>query len=109
MRQVICVLLVLLTGCTTWTKPGASVNDFNYDNSICLASSDRAYSEALNSQPSRPATYNTNCTNYGNQSNCTSTPQNTGPQFGAIMQAGSVRDSTYKACMYSSGWHEQRK
>jgi hypothetical protein len=101
-------LTILLTGCVTWSKTGATQQDFDVDKAACES---QAYSVApsavtgvrVGSGYNQP-TY-TNCTGYENTVNCTTTGGGyIPPPVIYIDQNVNARNSAFANCMYKNGW-----
>lgn len=106
--------LLVLAGCTTWTKPGATQYEFDRDSSQCQAQAYQQfpvrmvadYNPLLQQAPS----YNTQCQAIGDFTNCQTQPSiNSMSQFHTEHDINiDGRNSAYQACMYGLGWHQQR-
>jgi hypothetical protein len=87
MKAIICVLLLAGCASNTWTKPGASQEDFARDKWQCL-------SYAGVGAPPSQITYNPNAFAQGyNQ--------------GAALAAGARQNNIFRACMFDHGWRTQ--
>lgn len=95
----------LLTACSNqWTKPGASSEQVRADLETCeqLAAEDFPVVMSSSDSSNRKE-YETRCTNYGNQTNCTTRSSDTGGSY----QFDRNQDKRHQAtidCMASKGY-----
>ena len=95
----------LLTGCTTyWTRPGFNEAEFYGDRLQCEQQANGMYPAAMapiGGGSQAPA--QTNCTTYGRQTSCTTTPGSyTPPPQMDVNAFGRV--SAFNACLRSKGY-----
>lgn len=104
MRWFVLGAMVSLAGCGSWHKPGASEAQFHQDKFACESRAMQAYPQ--NMQPmgqGYQGPSQTNCTGYGNNLNCTTTPgRYVAP---AVQDTNSIgRAGAFNSCMRGQGW-----
>ena len=69
LRIVVVIVSLLTIGCGSmgWSRPGTSEAEFYQDLSAC---EERAARMFPSQQPAQPSAYDTKCSTYGNQTNC---------------------------------------
>ncbi len=106
----------LLSGCTTWYKPGATQQDFDQDKAACVAASYVEFPVAtttIRTGAGYTTPVQTNCQSfsYGNNSqmNCTSTGGEYRPPPTLFMDQNiGARNAAFRSCMYGRGYTTQR-
>src|SRR6266566_7168325 len=110
-RTMFVGLILLLVGCTTWYKPGATQQSFDRDKAACIAASYQQFPVAT--VPVQTATgyttpVRTNCQTQGNQTDCTSTGGGyQSPMTAYRDQNIQARDAAFASCMYERGYSTQ--
>lgn len=65
-----------------WTKPGVTAEQLNADVEVCEQQAAELYPvESSSNDTSNRKEYETRCTNYGNQTNCTTRSSDTGGSY----------------------------
>ncbi len=107
-----CLLVVMLSACSHWEKPGATEADFEAAKAACNARGFARFPPAnqqIASSYSTPS--HTSCTTTGSAymatTDCTTTPGFT-PDPITVDQNQSARNADYRACMYENGWSNVR-
>jgi len=108
-------LAIACAGCATWSKPGATQDDFNRESAGCTASAYSQFPPAMRTvRPAvtgvqMPGQSQTDCDVNGNHASCTTT--GTGTMTLPVFIPGqdvddnaSARQAAWQSCMYSSGW-----
>ena len=99
------VSLILLGGCAMgWTRPNTTEAQFYQDRFQCEQEAASMYPVAMSSVGSGyQAPAQTNCTTYGNQTNCTTRPgiYSPPPQFDSNAIA---RSGAFSSCLESRGY-----
>ena len=108
MKYLPIVAALALAGCGGWDKPGASLAEFDQDSHQCNVTSyqaapvnmqTKAYSQGYRA----PA--QTNCTTWGNQTNCSTQPGTYTPPVQSTVDANAAaREGIFDSCMQSKGW-----
>lgn len=107
------LLLIIGLSCTTscatyrWVHPTKTINEFHQDNSACLQQAAQAFpvTMIITTQPGYQYPSKTNCTGYGNQINCTTTPGYTTPPSTYSYDANlGNRNRALESCMNARGW-----
>jgi hypothetical protein len=104
MRLVVAILAASLAGCAGWKHPTSSDADFNRDRYQCQSETAGNFPVTQTSMgPGYQAPSRTNCTAYGNQANCTTTP---GAYVPAPMQDTNAmpRAFAFDSCMRARGY-----
>ena len=122
MWKVAVTLLLVLAGCAQPQKwHGGTEASFNRDRYECEQEAARSFptqmvqqqtSPGVNVRPSQST--QTNCTTYGNQINCTSSPQgldtsiyNRPPSYITIDANARSRGNSITSCLYARGYRLQ--
>jgi len=116
-KKIICLgLTILLSGCVTWYKPGATKQDFEVDKANCIYQSSMNVPPAVRQVQIAPARRNptyTNCN--GNSSgnytsyDCTSTGGDYVPPVNINVDYNQgARNAAFQSCMFSNGWSTQK-
>lgn len=99
------ILLINLAGCGMgWVRPNTSEAEFYQDRYQCEKEAATMYPVAMRpSDPGYQAPAQTNCTSYGNQISCTTTP---GPYFSAPQHDANAnaRSSAIGTCLQARGY-----
>ena len=96
--------LTLLSGCGGWTRPNTTEAQFYQDRFQCEQQSASMYPIMMTSAgPGYQAPARTNCTSYGNQTNCTTTPGTFVPASQSDVNA-IARSSAFNSCLQSKGY-----
>ncbi|MFT4255361.1 MAG: hypothetical protein QM599_00095 [Pseudoxanthomonas sp.] len=112
MRILVLMLaaLLLLGGCAAlqWSRPGATETEFHQDRFACEKDALAMY-PVPQAAPVQNSGYNTQCTGYGNQMNCTSRPVAGGYSAQAALSqaqlnAQTQRNIAMETCMRTKGW-----
>lgn len=106
MRMIALVVVVALSGCANWKHPTATQQDFNRDSYQCQMETASVYQPnqtAMSSGYRGPA--QTNCSTYGNQTNCTTTP---GVYVPPVTQDTNAlpRAMAFNSCMQARGYYK---
>lgn len=109
------LLALLLTGCASyaWFHPTKGQAQFNQDTYRCNLEAAQTFPpnyQTLTTGTGYTTSGTTNCTSWGNQTNCTSTPATyTPPTQTRIDTNMKARDNAYNLCMRAGGWELQRQ
>lgn len=106
MRFLALSLSLLLAGCASWKHPSATEADFNRDRYQCQMETTSVY------QPNQTAVgvgyrapAQTNCTTYGNQTNCQTTPGAYVPP--PTQDTNAIpRAMAFNSCMQARGYYK---
>jgi len=95
-RIALILLPLLVSGCASmaWSRPGTTEAQYYQDYSECEQRAAQMYQQQNSS-------YRTNCSTYGNQTNCTSRPS---PGVGQIDLSISQRASAVESCLRGKGY-----
>lgn len=122
MWKLTVTLFLVLAGCAQPQKwYGGTESSFNRDRYECEQEAARSFppqmvqhqtSPGVNVQPSQSV--QTNCTRYGNQVNCTSTPQgvnasiyNRPPSYVTLDANAGSRGNSVRSCLFARGYRLQ--
>ena len=102
---VILFSCLLLAACgNQWTKPGATSGQVNTDFEECERLAMEEFPVEMNSSDStNRKEYETRCTNYGNQTNCTTRSSDTGASYQHDRNQDERRQATIE-CMEARGY-----
>ena len=102
---VISCLLAAACG-KQWTKPGATAEEIQADVEACESFAAERFPVAMTSNnTSNRKEYETRCTNYGNQTNCTTRSDDTGGSY-QYDRNEEERRQAVSQCMVSRGYSE---
>lgn len=103
-RTLMLSIMLTMTACAHWVKPGADQAMFNSESAQCQ---NYAYQQAPVRKVANQSGSSTTC--YGNNqyAQCNSQPTNSTPDWAQQDQNMGARESAYKACMYQHGWQSQ--
>ena len=102
---VLLIACIFATGCETqWKKPGTSGEQVNADLAACeRLAADQFPVEMSSSDTSNRKEYETRCTNYGNQTNCTTRSTDTGASY-QYDRNEEKRHQAISECMEARGY-----
>ncbi len=90
-----------------WTKPGASQDQLNSDIAACEQLAAEQFPVSMSStDSSNRKEYQTRCTNYGNQTNCTTRSTDVGGSYQHDLNQDE-RQRAMNQCMESRGYQRQ--
>jgi hypothetical protein len=103
------MLCLMLAGCTTWVKPGASPDALDLATSQCKAASYQQLPANLSTQVTNGATYADRKKCEKNEiGSCIKVHGRYTAQTSSTTDSNQEgRESIFRACMMSSGWREQ--
>lgn len=103
---IVSITAIAISGCAGfgWSKPGGTQMDFDSDNMHCTRESASLYPTVMvNSGLSYQAPVITNCSSYGSQINCFSTPGASVPPTQTDANA-LARIMYWDMCIRAQGW-----
>lgn len=102
---VLLISCIFVTGCETqWKKTGTTVEQVNADIQACEQRAAEQFPVLLSSSDtSNRKEYVTRCTNYGNQTNCTTRSSDTGGSY-QYDRNEEKRRQAISECMESRGY-----
>ena len=105
---VLAVSCMILAACQgVWTKPGATTDLIDSDMEACEQSAIEQFPVEMSSaDSSNRKEYQTLCTSYGNQTNCTTRSDDTGGSY-QYDRNQEERQQAVNRCMESRGYQRQ--
>lgn len=102
MRCLPILLVMALSGCGAWTKPGASPEQLEADQQACSLAAAEAHPPRIMSTPEPPPVTDRRCTDIFGQAPCTPaplTPTATQPDLNA-----GARSVAFEQCLKAKGY-----